>query len=681
MKNNLKKFLACAVAGCISVSSFSNKNFASAVQKEVTSILEDKYTDLREAIEKFDGEKYEELAAKVEEIPEDDQRTLFRVTWGKSKFWERYLDNHEAEREDFMSQPHYLASFKLLYSMFKSHIEGCRTMFGMELVIGDLLTSPYFNSLKREIRAILSMPTYMYDGIYETYEYTDEIISKWKSKQPEGWMFDFLIERLKGDDEISLGIITQTIQDRNWLYYMPFLLEIITKSRDLSECRKVSTVLGLLLEGDKELSALDLAALFGAVNCFHYFQQFCGIQADKNTLLCAVSGGNRELIRTAYDLHVRDGLGSLERAELAAIDCDNTEALDWLYRQLGERVVVQLIIRAAKNGDNQIINRFTEIGEGEDIKAIATESLISLVDSTKENAVLIDRHFSEVIKKLLDLGADFNVQDQNHQTPLSKMLAHLKPTPYSRLYISEILETIKQFVLHGADLNVEVETKYGHSTPLVLALETFNRATTEASTRKDLMKLVQFLIGLGVDVNAQDYEGIAPIHAVFRDDHCLNEPGFENFNRSTDETITACRLLLEAGAKIDIEVEDFFHRTLLPIDVAWDSLFGIAQPSKLHSHNVFKESFEKTLKAMGLLIDYGADPSELFYKAILKLYRIGLIGEKEAVNALATLIIQHGVDINKEFSEGKTYLMLSRDMEMKTLENLFLGAGAIDPEK
>jgi hypothetical protein len=50
-------------------------------------------------------------------------------------------------------------------------------------------------------------------------------------------------------------------------------------------------------------------------------------------------------------------------------------------------------------------------------------------------------------------------------------------------------------------------------------------------------------------------------------------------------------------------------------------------------------------------------------------------------NGFAAFLIAHGVDVNKERSEDKTCLMLSRDMKMKTLENLLLGAGAIDLEK
>jgi ankyrin repeat protein len=349
---------------------------------------------------------------------------------------------------------------------------------------------------------------------------------------------------------------------------------------------------------------------------------------------------------------------------------------NWLYERSGEGVTSQLILRAAKNGDNQIINKFTEIDKSCDVKAIATKRLRSLIDSTDRYAVLLDEHFPEVIKKLLDLGADFNIQDQdqNQDTPLSKILAHLDPYKSKGQFynLSEILKIIKQFVIRGADLNIKVKFINGSSTPLILASKNIGRFAIKVPMKKNLIKLIYFLIGSGADVNDKDYMGITPIfYAINSCDMGL-----------TDDTMTILKLFLEAGAKIN--VEDFSHNELFLIDAAWNSVFNLINLYTLYRKNMFKKSFGKVLKTMDLLIDYGADPSKLLYETVSVLNSAVFMtkAEKVIISAeFAAFIIRHGIDIKKEFSEGKTYLTLSRYMKIKTLENLLLGAGAIDPEK
>jgi ankyrin repeat protein len=313
---------------------------------------------------------------------------------------------------------------------------------------------------------------------------------------------------------------------------------------------------------------------------------------------------------------------------------------------------------AARNGDNQIINRFTQINEDDNKKEVATKRLISLVDSVTKYLKLLDRHFSEVIEKLLDLGADCNVQDQNHETPFSKMLAKV---PLATLYdkydtLSESVKIIKQFVLRRADLNIEVKYssriwEYHSSTPLIMLLRSIGVCGT-ASNREDIIKLVQILIGSGVDVNAPDSSGEIPINEVL---YCYGK----------EERITALRLLLEAGAKGDARTADE----------------TVEITETLYSFNNLKKYVENGLKVIGLLIDYGTDTSGLLYKTILKAKGSILVYMKlNILTKLSAFLIRHGIDINEK-TEDKTCLMLSRDIKMKPLENLLLGAGAIDPEK
>jgi ankyrin repeat protein len=121
-----------------------------------------------------------------------------------------------------------------------------------------------------------------------------------------------------------------------------------------------------------------------------------------------------------------------------------------------------------------------------------------------------------------------------------------------------------------------------------MLLQSISNFTT-ASNLEDIIKLVQILIGSGVDVNAPDSLGIIPINVAI--------PSYSGLEK---EEITAVRLLLEAGANVDAKTVD---KT-----VALNTL-----------DCMFNDSQENVLKLIDLLIDYGADTSGVLYKTVLKM--------------------------------------------------------------
>ena len=232
-----------------------------------------------------------------------------------------------------------------------------------------------------------------------------------------------------------------------------------------------------------------------------------------------------------------------------------------------------------------------------------------------------------VVQWLLDIGADVNVQGDDHKTPLHLAAANGR------------LEVVQTLLGHSVDVNDAAA--WGKYTPLheaslgghldVVRLLIQNGA--DAST--DLQKLfllasksksaetVQFFIQLGADVNARDERYLTPLHLA-------------SFVGS-DDTV---RILIEHGA--DVNTRDESHRT--PLHVA---------SSQGHDDVV------------QLLIELGADVHARDQNESTNLHMVSSskdfpwLYSATTLCSCARLLIEHGANVNAYDRNHKTPLHLA----------------------
>lgn len=96
---------------------------------------------------------------------------------------------------------------------------------------------------------------------------------------------------------------------------------------------------------------------------------------------------------------------------------------------------------------------------------------------------------SNMLKLLIDTGADVNARDESHETPLHMALG------------SENINIVKLLVEAGANVNVESDLI---NTPLHVAVEL------------EFEDITQMLIDAGADVNSKDENGDTPLHVAIK---------------------------------------------------------------------------------------------------------------------------------------------------------------------
>jgi ankyrin repeat protein len=149
---------------------------------------------------------------------------------------------------------------------------------------------------------------------------------------------------------------------------------------------------------------------------------------------------------------------------------------------------------------------------------------------------------SDLVRVLLEHGADPNLEGAGGKTPLHMLSGHRMSDYHRADYI-----LVAQLLLErGVDVNARDKD---HQTPLLLAV------------RYDRSDLVRFLLEHGADPNLDDGGGKTPLHIL---------SGYRVFNyHCADYILVVAQLLLERGA--DVNARDKDHETPLLLAVRYES--------------------------------------------------------------------------------------------------------------
>jgi len=228
------------------------------------------------------------------------------------------------------------------------------------------------------------------------------------------------------------------------------------------------------------------------------------------------------------------------------------------------------------------------------------------VDLSKELLEAIKNGDVVKVKELLERGADANVKDDSHKTPL-----HYVASLYEDdigAYIAELL------IKHGADVNAKDEKGI---TPL-------HWAATSGKSR-----IINVLLENRADVNARSDEGLTPLHWV------------ASYMSLSDKVNTA-KLLVEHGADVNARSDE----GLTPLHLAAISgKVGVAK----------------------VLLENGADPNAIYdrptplanviYETLTPLHLAAFAGHADMVE----LLLKHGADPSIRDNVGKTPLDIARE--------------------
>jgi len=215
---------------------------------------------------------------------------------------------------------------------------------------------------------------------------------------------------------------------------------------------------------------------------------------------------------------------------------------------------------------------------------------------------------SDIVQLLISNGADVNAKDMYGRGPL-----HRAVQPGHR-------EVVRLLLNNGADVNAKTKSRRG-ITPLDLAIDSGDieivelflhdkanvSAVFSSAVQSGNKKVVEQIIGLGVDVNVKDKHGLTPLHYAVHvrskdivqflidngaDVDAADEYGLTPLHYATKQGhINIAELLIAQGARLDIK--DNAGRA--PIHYAAEAAYAASNPQ------------EWSVDMVRLLMDAGAD--------------------------------------------------------------------------
>ncbi|MCL2347882.1 MAG: ankyrin repeat domain-containing protein [Planctomycetaceae bacterium] len=235
------------------------------------------------------------------------------------------------------------------------------------------------------------------------------------------------------------------------------------------------------------------------------------------------------------------------------------------------------VFEAVRRGTVQDVRHFIE-KEGVDINAREPDLVGSSRCTILHIAVIYTKFdpdvVSDIVKYLIENGADVNLEDKDHQIPLHSAIQHdsnLATIKYLVAKGSDVkaenihgmtplrwaieakmnLEIIKFLVSQEADINVK--NKFGHTLLHTAINAVISAGNPSDNDRESDLEIARFLVSKGADINAKAVTGQTPLHFV------IERGGYSEFPNTIN-------FLLSQGA--DINAKDMNGQTILHIAVS-----------------------------------------------------------------------------------------------------------------
>lgn len=317
----------------------------------------------------------------------------------------------------------------------------------------------------------------------------------------------------------------------------------------------------------------------------------------------------------------------------------------------------------------------------------------------------------DIVKLLLEKGADPNITDNTGETALMKLNSR---GPNAEQFYDIQIKIAKLLIENGANVNhvchaINCISSSEGSTPLL-----------EAS-RYNNSEFIKFLLEKGANVNAQDKMGWSPLLVAIKSGNydvaqVLIEHGADvfvedklsqnqnlldmvasgwNWNQkqiSDEDQVKLCNLLIDKGINADITDQNGFTPLMQAVNYGNAKLVetlikkGANVKAKIKGYSTplmflgmteaqydkNRPSVEENERIIKLLINNGADINAVNNKGESALYIAIENNQIEAAKAL----IKNGADINLEMPDGTTILTKAIEKKQDELVNLLISQGA-----
>ena len=345
---------------------------------------------------------------------------------------------------------------------------------------------------------------------------------------------------------------------------------------------------------------------------------------------------------------------------------------------------------------------------------------INLQDTFGETPLIIavEDGNENIIKLLLEHGADIHQTNQNHETALMTALS------------IDNINIIKLFFDHGKSINLEhgksinLENTYGY-TPLMLAVSNGNEEAIKLlldngadinqlnqngmtplmlAVSNDNEEAMEMLLERGADINQPNQNGETPLMLAVSND---NEEAIQllldngaNINQTNQNGMTplmlavsngneeAIKLLLDNGANIHQTNQNgmtalmmaLSHGNINIIKLFFDhgKSINLEHGKSINLENAYGETplmlavSNGNEEAIPLLLDNGADINQLNQNGMTPLM-LAVVNDKEEA---MKLLLDNGADINQLNNTGMTALMMAASRGHEKATKLLLDKGA-----